>query len=142
MCGGAWTRFPPGDEVLLWLYGVARNVVRNYQRSARRYLRLVARVGSVRAPVPEEPAPQVIRSLEQAEVRRALGRLSPQDQELLLLKAWEKLSNKEIGAFLGVSHRAVEGRFARALDRLAKALPSASTEHHRSPRPVSKGGER
>lgn len=139
-----WRRLdqvPPGDEVLLWLYGVARNVVRNYQRGARRYLRLVARVGSVRAPVPEEPAPQVIRSLEQAEVRRALGRLSLQDQELLLLKAWEKLSNKEIGEFLGVSHRAVEGRFARALNRLAKVLPSASTEHHRSPRPVSKGGE-
>ncbi len=64
-----WRRLdqvPPSDEVLLWLYGVARNVVRNYQRGARRYLRLVARVGSLRAPFPEEPAPQVIRSLEQA----------------------------------------------------------------------------
>jgi len=123
-----WRRLdqvPPGDEVLTWLYGVAHNVVRNYRRGSRRYLRLVARVGSMRGPIAEEPAPQVIRSLEQAEVRRALSRLSPQDQELLLLKAWEKLSNREIGDLLGVTHRAVEGRFARALDRLAKVLPSA-----------------
>ncbi len=68
-----WRRLdqvPPGDEVLTWLYGVAHNVVRNYQRGARRYLRVVARVGSMRAPVPEEPAPEVIRRLL---ARRRMG---------------------------------------------------------------------
>ena len=42
----AWRRaekIPAGDEALLWLYAVARNVVRSIERRNRRSLRLVAR---------------------------------------------------------------------------------------------------
>ena len=136
-------RVPPGSETLSWLYGVARNVVRNYARGARRRLRLAAKVGSLRGPVPEEPEPKVIKRFEEAEVLQALRRLRPQDQELLRLKAWEKLSTRAIGEVLGVSDRAVEGRLARALNRLANALPSPSVARvrQRSPRVVPEGGQ-
>ena len=43
----AWRRLsdvPDGDEARLWLYGIARNVVRNLRRSHRRQLRLASKV--------------------------------------------------------------------------------------------------
>lgn len=46
----AWRRIddvPDSDEALHWLYGVARNVVRNHQRGAIRGRRLIAKAGSV-----------------------------------------------------------------------------------------------
>ena len=45
----AWRRsdkVPAGEEARLWLYGVARNVVRNWQRGGRRQLRLIAKSGA------------------------------------------------------------------------------------------------
>ncbi len=45
----AWRRLddmPTGDGQLLWLYGVAKNVLSHQRRSAGRFRRLVGRVGS------------------------------------------------------------------------------------------------
>lgn len=139
----AWRKVdqvPSGSEALPWLYGVARNVVRNQHRSHNRGARLVARLGSVRAAPPEQPEPQVIRHQEEAEVHLALSQLRAQDQELLRLKAWEGLSNDQIGKLLGMSHRAVEGRYARALNKLSKSL-STERQVGNSPRLAQEGGE-
>jgi len=45
----AWRRMdamPEQDEPLPWLYGVARNVVRNHRRTRQRKVRLVSRLSS------------------------------------------------------------------------------------------------
>jgi RNA polymerase sigma-70 factor (ECF subfamily) len=122
----AWRRvdsIPDGPGALPWLYGVARNVVRNQRRSRRRSVRLASLLSSMAEVPPEQPEAQVVRHSEVVEMHDALGRLRPQDRELLRLKTWEELSNKEIGEILGMSVRAVEGRYARLLKKLAKALP-------------------
>jgi len=132
----AWRRssdVPDSDEALLWLYGVARNVVRNRQRAGRRQVRLVARTKSM-APEPKEgPETQVIRSEEHAEVLHAMESLSEAEQELLGHKVWEGLSNEAVGIILGISHRAVEGRYSRALKKLTKQLERGHSATRRSP---------
>jgi RNA polymerase sigma-70 factor (ECF subfamily) len=135
-------KMPPGDAALLWLYGAAANVVRNHNRGNRRRLRLAAKLGSLGEPAPPEPEPLVIRHHQQVEVHEALQRLRSEDRELLRLKTWEGLTNRQVGTILGVSDRAVEGRYARALKRLARELPVTSQQTRPSPRSVMRGGER
>ena len=130
----AWRReseVPAGDEALLWLYAVARNVVRNRLRSTQRQLRLKARSDSVAGVPADGPEAAMIRTEEHEEVLSAMRSLKPADRELLGLKVWEGLSNEAIGTILGVSHRAVEGRYARALRKLSRVLEreESATRH-------------
>lgn len=132
----AWRRaenVPADDEALLWLYGVARNIVRNWQRGGRRQLRLVARSGSMVAPDAEGPEVQVIRHEEHEEVLAAIATLRDDDQELVRLKIWEGLSNEAVGRILGVSDRGVEARYTRAIKKLHKTLKSGALAAPSSP---------
>jgi RNA polymerase sigma-70 factor (ECF subfamily) len=141
----AWRRFdsmPAGDESLPWLYGVARNVVRNINRSQRRLLRLSARF--MAQPHYPEPSPevQIVRNEQDTELVAALESLRPDDQEVLRLRAYEGLSVKQISFALGCSEEAAKKRVSRALGRLRKAaaldkpVPSGAT-----PRATQQGGE-
>jgi len=138
----AWRRnsdVPVGDEALMWLYGVARNVVRNRQRATRRQDRLVARTGSMATEPQQGPETMVIRNEEHAEVLGAMESLKEAEQELLGLKVWEGLSNDAIGTILGISHRAVEGRYGRALKKLSKQLERGRSASQRSPFSAERG---
>ncbi len=143
----AWRRIdkaPEGDETLLWLYGVARNVVRNFNRSSTRQLRLRVKVGAFRQADDPTPEMQVIRRAEDRELLDAVNRLKPMDQELLRLRTWEELSHAEIASVVGLSIRSVESRLARVRKRLGVLLhvPTRSPYQTLSPRPVEEGGER
>jgi len=115
-------QIPGGDEALPWLYGVARNVVRNWKRSGRRSLRLTARTGALASSPPDGPDAVVIRSEEHLEVLAAINSLRSADQELVRLKIWEDLPNDSVARILGITPRAVEGRYTRAIRKLSKAL--------------------
>lgn len=139
----AWRRIediPGGDETLPWLYGVARNVVRNHQRSARRWSRLSARTGSLPAPPVDGPEIHVVRSDEHAQVIVAMHALPDRDREILELKHWEGLANDQVAAVLGITKRAVEGRYTRALKKVSKRLESGVRTASGSPFSVEKGG--
>lgn len=120
-----WRRIeevPLGDETLPWVLGVARNAVRNMQRSGRRASRLLAKTG--KEPVVPDPGPeaQVVRATEYEEVAAALGTLSAEDQEVIRLRAWEELTAPQIAAVVGCSVPAAEKRIARASARLSRAV--------------------
>lgn len=120
----AWRRLravPDGDAELRWLYGVARNVVRNHQRSLNRARRLVQRVGVFRQEH-DDPATTVVQSAENREAMEALALLSARDREVLLLRAYEGLSTPEIAAVVGCSLEAAKKRVARATKRLSRML--------------------
>jgi len=142
----AWRRFeamPSGDEGLPWLYGVARNVVRNVDRAQRRSTRLSARV--MTQPHYPEPSPeiQIVRNEQDTELLAALGSLKPDDQEVLRLRAYEGLSMREISAAIGCTEEAAKKRVSRALARLRRAaaldkpVPSGI-----NPRATPEGGGR
>ena len=138
----AWRRssdVPDGEAARLWLYGVARNVVRNLQRGGRRQLRLVAKSGSMISPPTEGPEVHVLRNEEHAEVVAAIGELRETDQEVVRLKIWEGLSNGAVGTILGISDRAVESRYTRAIKKLHKSMKSGTRAAPSSPFSAERG---
>lgn len=141
----AWRRIddvPSGDRALRWLYGVARRVLANRFRSQRRSRRLISRLGGLRAEEAPSPEAVVVRRVEDQAVLDALGRLRPQDQELLRLAVWEELPHSEIGEVLGCSAHAVDQRIRRAEDRLASELRRAGHRpQQKTPRNPSRGAQ-
>ena len=140
-----WRRIdqaPKDDEALLWLYGVARKVVLNANRSTIRRQRLHSKVASLRQPDAPAPDVQVIRRAEDRELIAAVARLKPLDQELIRLRTWEELSHAEIAAATGLSSRSVDSRLARARKKLSRLLAVPARTPDVSPRPVEEGGER
>jgi RNA polymerase sigma-70 factor (ECF subfamily) len=118
----AWRRLdevPSADEARLWLYGVARNVVANQRRSARRRERLADRL---RHELPEALDGLAASPTDGAAVRSALAQLGPEDQEILRLCGWEELTPQDIAKVLGISHVAARSRLHRARHRLRGAL--------------------
>jgi RNA polymerase sigma-70 factor, ECF subfamily len=121
----AWRKFDsfPEAEPLPWLYAVARRVLANHRRGLGRRERLAAllRVEDVATPMragEDHDGPAFV----------ALGSLSPADQELLRLVAWEELGNQGIAAVLGISPNAVAIRLHRARARFADALARQSPD--------------
>jgi RNA polymerase sigma-70 factor (ECF subfamily) len=55
-------------------------------------------------------------------VRDALERLEPVDREVLALRHFEELSNREVAALLGIRAAAASKRYVRAIERLREAL--------------------
>jgi RNA polymerase sigma-70 factor (ECF subfamily) len=55
-------------------------------------------------------------------VSRALARLSPRDQEVLLMVAWDGLAREQAAAVLGITSGAFAVRLYRARGRFTRAL--------------------
>ena len=139
----AWRRIDdvPIEEVALpWLYGVARRVVADHYRSQNRRTRLTAKVSGVRPPVPIQPDLQVVQLAEYHQVHEALAALRGKDREILLLAAWEELSNSEIAEIVGCSTTAAAQRLYRAKQRLGRAYRAMS--RNGLPPAVADGSER
>ena len=119
----AWRRLediPAGKEARLWLFGVARNLVKTSWRKRKRSSDLVNRIGneiSTKSPTDEE-----LDNSGVLKIIKALQFLNENDQEILRLVAWEDLSHKEISAVLRCSENAVAIRIRRARVRLMKVM--------------------
>ena len=135
----AWRRVDelPGDS-LPWLLSIARGVVSNRRRADRRGVALAERLARERAGVDREPDDGFDTALLDA-----LGSLSDDDRELLLLAAWEELSRAQVAAVLGVPRGTVAVRLHRARRRLAQALEARpSADRPGPPVGVESGGLR
>jgi RNA polymerase sigma-70 factor (ECF subfamily) len=102
-----------------WLYGIARNVVFEF---ARRDARIVVSIDCESATIERGPEEHAVASDEAATVRRAFGRLDPDERELLELRVQGGLSSEEVGHLLGKQPGAVRMAQARALHRLRTIL--------------------
>jgi len=118
----AWRRLEevPGNP-RIWLLGVARRVLANQRRGHGRRLALTERLAQV-SPTSHQA---MIAERPQARIAQALEALSESDRELLLLLAWEGLSNAEAARVLGVRPQALRVRLHRARRRFARALDAA-----------------
>ena len=139
----AWRRLedaPAGDNLRLWLYGVARRVLANQRRGERRRVALAERLRSEFA---EHPAAFQDPSVgDRDSLRDAFLGLSPDDRELLALEAWEGLSSEQIASVLACSTGAARTRLHRARRRMQKALSTQSESRiaHDPERPEAIGG--
>lgn len=78
------------------------------------------------------PSRQAERAERVEQVRRALARLSDDDREVLLMRAYEDLPYEAIAAVLDVTTAAARQRHGRALRRLSRLLTDAGfgeTDH-------------
>ena len=110
-----------------WLYGIARHVLLSYWRKSPRP------AGWLEAAV-TDPWPDVddhlVAESRRPELERALEFLTENEREVLLLFAWERLSQPEIAVVLGLPQGTVRSRLhrARAVMREHVAIPSTIIE--------------
>ena len=62
------------------------------------------------------------------ELMQALEQMGEIDREILMLRHFEQLSNKETAEVVGISYEAVKKRYIRALDKLRELMLRASGE--------------
>lgn len=139
----AWRRIedlPPDEDARLWLFGVARNVVRNSGRSSRRRLRAHARISGLAVGHPSDPETQLLAADEHRAIMSAFHRLNQADQEILQLRLWEELSVSETAIVLQCSEKAASKRYQRAVARLGRAAGSP-TDQRTGPHLEPRGGE-
>ncbi|MFG2090976.1 MULTISPECIES: RNA polymerase sigma factor [unclassified Spirillospora] len=122
----AWRRIRDlPDEPLPWLFGIARNLLRESYRVRERRDALTRELRTWAAGQP--PAGDVAEAVaERAGVLRALADLSDGDRELLTLVAWHALSPDEAAKVVGCSKAALYVRLHRARRRLERALTAQS----------------
>lgn len=104
-------------EGLPWLYAVARRVLANHRRGSGRRERLAALLR-----MDDVPTPMRAGEDRDGPAFAALASLSPGDQEVLRLVAWENLGNQGVATVLGITPNAVAIRLHRARARFAEAL--------------------
>jgi RNA polymerase sigma factor (sigma-70 family) len=124
-CRSLLSGFEP-DAAQVWLFKVAQNVCLTKQRSAWRRRR-VERPEDIQAmeeliPSPQEPGDELFG------IDTALASLPEQQRRAILLREWQGLSYREVGAEMGITQSAVETLIFRARRSLAAALeaPEAS----------------
>ena len=116
------------DEAIAWLFGAARRVLANTRRGDARRDRLLERLRQ-RVPaeiVAGEVDAAVIAGDEHQAVMAAVGRLRPDDAEVLQLIAWEQLSHQQAAVVLDCSVNAVAIRLHRARQRLTAEFAKAN----------------
>ncbi len=118
-----WRRIdelPPAPQDRLWLFGVARNVVRNTKRSTNRRLLLLHRIHR------QPRVPDGSSEPSDVDVTAALRNLSPNEREVMQLVIWDGLSVAETAEVLSCSVNVVQVRLHRARKRLTRRLRAAS----------------
>ena len=121
---------------------MVRNGVRTARRSTGRLTALRIKLGGqAKYPVPG-PETVVVRNAEQELLLEALATLRPDDQEILRLRAYERLTFPEVAVALGCSVEAAKKRSSRAMNRLRQATgwsePPGAAEASRA---IQEGGD-
>jgi RNA polymerase sigma-70 factor, ECF subfamily len=131
----AWRRLdavPADANVRPWLYGVARKVLANAERSRRRAENLTARLRQERWNAAAADAASVV--AETSRLTEALATLTETDQEALRLVGWEELDLAGAAQAMGCSRGAMAVRLHRARRRLERALEEMADDE---PRPAT-----
>ena len=119
-----------GQPILAWLYRIARNTVTSYQRKALRR-RGIARWFVLGAAGHGEVASAGARTSDGEddevggpllELREGLGKLTPAQREVVILRFFVGLGTGEIAHALGKEAKAVYALEARALEALRRHM--------------------
>lgn len=114
-------RIPSGDDARPWLFGVARNVLRRERATADREAEAAHELALA------AQRSGAITSTNKAALT-ALASLSPLDQEIITMLAWDDLAPREVAVILGLSPNVVRVRAHRAREQLRNTLAAGVTE--------------
>jgi RNA polymerase sigma factor (sigma-70 family) len=109
-----------GSLSTMILFGVARNVLRNHDRSSARSAKLIEELRPGQRAAKE--------SARDSPLEEALQRLSPEDREVLLLTYWDGFNSREISDLLNTSATAIRMRLHRARKALSHLLQTEGAE--------------
>ena len=115
---------PAHGDALPWLYGIGRNVLREYWRAS---------LQAAQAPAPDfvDPWDEVNARLDSATRAKSLAAavraLPASEREVLLLVAWEQLTPAEAAEVLGIRQGTARSRLHRARTALRLALGEEDT---------------
>ena len=120
----AWNKFHlwrPGSDLRAWLFSIMHNLLVNQIRSRRHQLEQAT----------DDPPVVPVRAtqsdaIEIADLDRALGRLTVEHREVLLLVAVEQMSYSEVSLTLDIPMGTVMSRLARARERLRGLLDGSA----------------
>lgn len=106
-----------------WLFGITTNLLRAHWREEQHLLSLEARTVPEAGP-PADGDDQALARWVAPQLAQALGVLSQDQRDVLLLHAWADLSNEEIASALGVPTGTIRSRLSRARGELRDYLGS------------------
>lgn len=124
--------FERGDELAqqpdaaAWLWGVARNKLKNHTRKQRRRRELWRRFGRRQAQTTDDASHGVAAAELQRRLDTALSRLSQEEREAFVVRHIEQLSLKEASVELGLSISTLSARARRAADKIRAHFEEAS----------------
>ena len=143
---GKWPRFRAGSGLssYVWLYGIVRDRIIEAWRHENRDVRAITReqpwpdqssiqLGLSLLHPATDPLDAAVREEQHRKMREAMEELSDDERELLWMRAYDKLSYREIGQVFDIAENAASARHARALLRLKGAWAARSGESLRSP---------
>lgn len=110
------------DSVAAWLYRVVKNAAINRAKSERRrnkHEQLAAQKLAADRLASIDQSPE---SDEQESLEAALGVLSAEERELVVLRIWSQLTWQEIGDLTGQSSSSAQRHYVAVLKKLKKKL--------------------
>ncbi|OHB67902.1 MAG: RNA polymerase subunit sigma-24, partial [Planctomycetes bacterium RBG_13_63_9] len=115
------------NKVAAWLYRLAVTQSLLYRRKMGRQRNLTDRYARRYRPTEDDsrevdPLGWLLAEERRDRVRKALGRLSRRDAEILMLKYTEDWSYRRLAEHLGITESAIEARLHRARKRMRKEL--------------------
>lgn len=130
---GALPRFTGGPEAFAgWLFTlVRRDFVDHLRRTSRRPEVPVAELAPLVSETAPDAADEMLARQDSERVRAALARLSPDQQEVLVLRVVAGLTAPEVAEVTGRTVGAVKALQHRGLDSLARLLGKARDPYPR-----------
>ena len=104
------------QRLMTWVYQIARNAIVDHHRRRRPMAPLPEAIAAPEAP-PDDLIPELLPGLA-----TMLGRLSPEDQQALILTEVEGLTQREVADRLGLSLSGAKSRVQRARKKLRHAF--------------------
>ena len=120
----AMPRYEPRQAFLAWLYRIARNAVIDRARKSNRQVSFEDALEHPGADKIVEPDAEILASSDSATLRDALAKLTPLQQEVVVLRFLEGYSTEEIAGIVGKQAGTVRGIQFRAIGALRQLIPS------------------
>jgi RNA polymerase sigma-70 factor (ECF subfamily) len=117
-------RYEPRVAFLAWLYRIARNAVIDRARRSRTQISFEDALAHPGADQVVEPDATILALSDKEAVRGALAKLTPLQQEVIVLRFVEGYSTHEIADLVGKREGTVRGIQFRALEALRALIPS------------------
>jgi len=117
-------RYEPRQAFLAWLYRIARNAVIDRARRTRIQISFEDALAHPGVDQIEEPDAGLLALADKETVRAAIARLTPLQQEVIVLRFVEGYSTSEIANLVGKREGTVRGIQFRALEMLRTLIPS------------------